>query len=223
MKLPKSQYSHFNPKHYYTIFLELGIISSLLIFIVATNIRIEPTKNNDLPLVAKQEVVKMEDVIKTKQEEMPPAPPRPQVPVAVPNSSIIEDEIPDINAEFEFNEPLEIPDPPKQIDVKQEDEEDFFVAVEQMPELIGTLADLQRKINYPPLAAASGIEGRVVVQFIINANGEVEHPIVIRGIGGGCDEEAIRVTKLARFKPGRQRGKAVRVRYSLPFMFILRD
>lgn len=215
---------HIGIRKYYTIFLELGIISSLLIFIVASKIRIQPSKDNDLSLIANQEVVEMEDVIETKQEERPPAPPRPQVPVAVPNDEVVQEEIPDINAEFQFNQPLEIPEPPKQIqEKKKEDKEDFFIAVEQMPELIGGLKELQSKVVYPKRAQIAGIEGRVVVQFIVDKDGEVENPKVIRGIGGGCDEEALRVAKMAKFKPGRQRGKPVRVRYSLPIMFILQN
>jgi len=209
-------------RKYYTIFLELGIISSLLIFIAASKIRIQSSQDNELSLVTNREVVKMEDVIKTKQEKRPPAPPRPQVPVAVPNDEIVQEEIPNINAEFQFNEPLEIPAPPKQIEVKEDKEkEDFFIAVEQMPKLKGGLKELQSKVVYPEMAQMAGIEGRVIVQFIVNKKGEVENPKVIRGIGGGCDKEALRVAKLAKFVPGRQRGVPVRVRYSLPIMFIL--
>ena len=66
-----------------------------------------------------------------------------------------------------------------------------------------------------------GIEGRVTVQFIVNEKGEPTNPRVIRGIGGGCDEEALRLVKQARFKPGMQRGVPVRVQYSLPIVFRL--
>ncbi|MGD8426832.1 MAG: energy transducer TonB [Balneolaceae bacterium] len=223
MKNRKLSNTHFDPKQYYIIFLELGIIGSLLIFIVAMNIPIQQSESNNLSLVTKQEVIKMEDVVKTKQAKRPPAPPRPQVPVSVPNNAVVEEEIPDINAEFKFNDPLEIPTPPKQIEVKKEDEEDFFVAVEEMPVLIGSLGDLQKKLKYPLTARQAGIEGRVIVQFIINEKGNVDNPRIMRGIGGGCDEEALRVVKLAKFKPGRQRGVPVRVRFSLPFIFILKD
>jgi len=223
MELNNFKKPHFDLKQYHTIFIEMGIIGSLLIFILATNVRIEPKEQNDLPLVTNQEVIKMKDVVKTKQKDQPPPPPRPQAPIAVPNSAIIEDEIPDINAEFQMDQPLEIPEPPKSIEQKGDNEgEDFFVAVEQMPQLIGSLADLQGMIRYPETARIAGIEGRVVVQFIINTKGEVENPKVIRGIGGGCDKEALRVVKQAKFKPGRQRGKPVRVQFSLPIMFILK-
>jgi TonB family protein len=100
-------------------------------------------------------------------------------------------------------------------------QDDFFVVVEEMPELIGGLASIQREIRYPETARRAGIEGRVYVQFIINEQGEVESPRVIRGIGGGADEEALRVVSQARFEPGVQRGRPVRVQYSLPIFFRL--
>jgi len=129
----------------------------------------------------------------------------------------------DINVEFDLSEPMDLPPPPKKIDIEEEEEEDFFVAVEKMPKLIGTLADLQKNLRYPEKAQKANIEGRVIVQFIINEKGEVENPRVIRGIGGGCDEEALSVTKFAKFEPGMQRGRNVRVQYSLPFMFVLKN
>lgn len=99
--------------------------------------------------------------------------------------------------------------------------EDYFVVVEDMPELIGGLETIQRQIRYPEMARRAGIEGRVYVQFVINEQGEVERPQVIRGIGGGADEEALRVVREAKFKPGMQRGRPVRVQYSLPIFFRL--
>ncbi len=73
------------------------------------------------------------------------------------------------------------------------------------------------------MASKAGIEGKVIIQFIVNEAGKVEDPRVIRGIGGGCDEEALRVVKQAEFQPGRQRGKPVRVQYSLPITFRLQN
>jgi len=92
-----------------------------------------------------------------------------------------------------------------------------------MPELKGGLGALQKQINYPDMARKAGIEGRVIIQFIVNEQGEVEDPRVIRGIGGGCDKEALRVVKQAKFEPGRQRGNPVRVQYSLPITFKLQN
>jgi TonB family protein len=100
-------------------------------------------------------------------------------------------------------------------------EDDFFVVVEEMPELIGGLASVQSDLQYPEMARRAGIEGRVYVQFIVNENGDVEDPRVIRGIGGGADEAALAAVREAKFKPGVQRGRPVRVQYSLPIVFRL--
>ncbi len=97
-----------------------------------------------------------------------------------------------------------------------------FVVVENMPELIGGLAALQREIRYPVIAKKAGIEGRVILQFIVDEQGRVTESKVVRGIGGGCDEEALRVVQQARFRPGTQRGKPVKVKMSLPVTFKLR-
>lgn len=113
---------------------------------------------------------------------------------------------------------------PQPQESQEEESDDFFIAVEDMPELKGGLGYLQKKLEYPEMARKAGIEGRVIVQFIVNKQGEVENPRIIRGIGGGCDKEAMRVLKEeAEFEPGRQRGEPVRVQYSLPLTFQLQD
>ncbi len=90
-----------------------------------------------------------------------------------------------------------------------------------MPELIGGLASIQRSVIYPEIAKKAGIEGRVFVQFIIDEKGNVVNPVVLRGIGGGCDEAALEAVRKAKFRPGKQRGRAVRVQYSIPIVFRL--
>lgn len=102
-----------------------------------------------------------------------------------------------------------------------DEEDDFYTVVEEMPELIGGLAKLMEQISYPERARRAGIEGRVFVQFVVNEQGQVERPRVIRGIGGDCDEEALRVVSKAQFEPGLQNGQPVRVQYSLPIVFRL--
>lgn len=205
-------------KNYYTVFLEIGLLLVLVAFLIATKIDIR-SENTDVDLVEEQEVVQMEDIVQTEQEETPPPPPRPQVPVEVPNDEIIEDTDIALDAEFSMDDPLEMPPPPDD----EEEAEDFFVAVEHMPRLKGGLAKLQGCVEYPEMARKAGIEGRVVVQFIVNEEGKVEEPHIIRGIGGGTDEEALRCVKQAEFEPGRQRGEPVRVQYSLPVVFKLQN
>ncbi len=204
----------------YNVYLQLGLIVALLSFIglVRINLYSEPPAP---PPVEEQEEVVMEEVIQTKQIETPPPPPRPPVPVEVPNDEIIEDEIIDLDTELDLDGPLDLPPPPPP--KEDEPEDDFFVVVEQMPQLRGGLAALQRKVSYPEMARRAGIEGRVTVQFIVNEQGRVENPRVIRGIGGGCDEEALKAVQSARFTPGMQRGRPVRVQYSLPIVFRLQN
>jgi len=203
----------------YLLTLEGGFILSILIFLVAFNVNLQIDSSNEIVLIQKQEEVYIEEIIQTKQELKAPAPPRPTVPIEVPNDEILEDEIIDIDAELDFDEPMDIPIPPKPIQQKNDDEAEIFVVVENPPILIGGIASVQSNIVYPPLALQAGIEGRVIVQFIIDKNGQVLHPTVIRGIGGGCDEEAVRAVLKAKFQPGLQRGRPVAVRYTLPITF----
>lgn len=104
-----------------------------------------------------------------------------------------------------------------------EDLGDYFVVVEKMPEPIGGISALQSKVVYPEMARRAGIEGRVTVQFIVNENGDVENAQVMRGIGGGADEEALRVVEETKFEPGIQKGKPVRVRFAMSINFRLQD
>lgn len=203
----------------YTLFLQIGLIVTLLLLIVA--FRLDLYSPPPTPLaIAEQEEVVMEEVIQTKQIETPPPPPRPPVPVEVPNDEIIEDVIINLDAELDLDGPIDLPPPPPPA---EDEEEEFFVVVENMPELKGGLAGLQRKVKYPEMATRAGIEGRVTIQFIVNEKGDVENPRVIRGIGGGCDEEALKAVSQAKFKPGMQRGRPVRVQYSLPIVFKLQN
>jgi len=111
-------------------------------------------------------------------------------------------------------------------DMEEEEESQIFMVVEQMPEFPGGEEKLYQfladSIHYPQLAKDSGIQGRVYVTFVIENDGSVSDARILRGIGGGCDEEALRVINLMpKWKPGTERGKSVRVQYSLPVKFTL--
>lgn len=212
-----------NLRNYYTILLETGLILALIIMTVLTRIDFR-TSNSEIIQVVEQEVVEMEEIVQTQQDRTVPPPPRQPVPVAVPNHEIIEDIDIMIDAEMNLGSFLDLPPPPpQQEEAADEPEEDFFILVEQMPELIGGLEALQGQVRYPERALRAQIQGRVYIQFIVNERGEVENPRVIRGIGGGCDEEALRVVRNAKFVPGMQRGRPVRVQYSLPVVFMIRS
>ncbi len=101
-----------------------------------------------------------------------------------------------------------------------------FLFVEQNPEFLGGNAAmasfLQKNLKYPSPAVRANIQGRVFVQFTVGSDGKIENVKSIKGIGFGCDEEAERVVKLMPdWNPGKQAGRAVRVRYTLPIAFQL--
>lgn len=210
--------SKYDLRKNYTVTLETGVIITLLMFILAVNIEWKSV-HSEIDLTEEQEIVEMEEIIQTEQQEKPPPPPPPKVPVEVPNDEIIEDHDIDLDADINLDNPLDMPPPPEE----DEEEESFFFAVEEMPELVGGLKKLHDRVNYPERARKAGIEGRVTVQFIVNKQGEIEDPEVLRGIGGGCDEEALRVIKDSRFTPGKQRGEPVRVKVAQTIYFRLQN
>jgi TonB family protein len=104
--------------------------------------------------------------------------------------------------------------------------EEPFTVVDKMPEYPGgfeaLIHFLQENIKYPDQAKKDGIQGRVFVNFVVEKDGSVSNVGILRGIGGGCDEEAIRVVELMpKWKPGMHEGKAARVAYNLPIKFAL--
>ena len=108
----------------------------------------------------------------------------------------------------------------------KEVKEEVFRSVEQMPQFPGGEAALmkylQSHINYPPMAAENNVQGRVVVQFVVDKTGKVGEVKVVRSVDKDLDKEAVRVCKsLPKFTPGRQNGQAVAVWYTLPVTFKL--
>ena len=81
---------------------------------------------------------------------------------------------------------------------------------------------MSKTLRYPRSAASAGVSGRVFVSFVVNTDGSLTDVAVLKGIGFGCDEEALRVVRqMPRWKPGKQSGRAVRVKYNLPISFAL--
>lgn len=207
-------------RNYYSIILEVGLIVTLGLMLFAFTANFS-TNEEDVNLIEEQETVEMKEIEQTKQVETPPPPPKPPVPVEVPNDEVVEDRVLNLDAEMNMDQKLDVPPPPKE--EEEEEEDQVFVVVEKQPKLKGGIAGLQKKIEYPEMARKAGIEGRVIVQFVVNEQGEVKNPKVVRGIGGGCDKEALRVVKTAEFTPGMQRGRPVKVQYTLPITFQLRN
>jgi TonB family protein len=122
--------------------------------------------------------------------------------------------------------PNEADRPPPPLQVREDEPKKIFTVVEVMPEYPGgeneMMKFLAENIKYPTAAKENGISGKVYVTFIVDQNGLIGDITILRGIGAGCDEEAMRVIKMMpKWKPGTQRGQAVRVQYNLPIKFTL--
>ncbi|GAA5520662.1 hypothetical protein Asal01_00594 [Fodinibius salicampi] len=100
---------------------------------------------------------------------------------------------------------------------------EIHTVVDVMPEIEGGLSALYKKIKYPQKAISEGISGRVYLQLIVDENGNAQNPEVLRDIGGGCGEAAVEAIKKVKFTPGKQGGKAVKVKYSLPVTFRIEE
>jgi len=197
---------------------EISLAISLLVLVLAFKY-FPKFEKEQVQIEAPQELVQVEDVEATKQETPPPPPPKPPIPIEAPSDDVLEDiEIED--TELDVEEEVAAPPPP--VEEKEEEvEPTFFVAVEEMPEPIGGIAAIQKRIVYPEIAKRAGVQGRVYVKAFVNENGSVEKVMLVKGIGAGCDEEALRAVKATKFKPGRQRGKPVKVQVMIPVLFKL--
>lgn len=209
------------------IFREIGLIIALAALLFAfewktyekTIVDMGSRQVEDIP----EEIIPI-----TEQKVTPPPPPPPAqvVKINVVDDNIdVEDDIM-INVEADQKTEMQAYVPVKVQDEEESEEQQIFMVVESMPVFPGGEANLYKylaeNIKYPQMAKESGIQGRVFVTFVVERDGSVTDVRVLRGIGGGCDEEAIRVVKgMPRWTPGKQRGKSVRVQYNLPVKFTL--
>ena len=168
------------------------------------------------------------DIQQTSQETPPPPPP--PAPVEVEVLNVVEDdvEVEEIEINTEDDKDVEVViAPPVEAPVEEEEEEVIFVVVESMPEFPGGQQAMMRyigeNIKYPVIAQENGIQGRVICQFVIEKDGKVTDIQVVRSSGEpSLDKEAVRViNSMPKWKPGKQRGKPVRVKYTLPVNFRL--
>ena len=175
------------------------------------------------------EVIEEEMVEITKQEQPKPQPPAPKPQVTqiqvVEDDVEVEDDI-EIDAEVSQDEVIEEYFAPAEIEEEEIVEAEIFKVVEVMPEFPGGAAKMmeyiQKNMKYPMMARESDIQGRVFVNFVVEPDGSISNVAVIRGIGGGCDEEAVRVVEsMPKWNPGKQRGTAVRCAFTVPIIFKL--
>jgi len=153
----------------------------------------------------------------------PPPPPAPTTVLEIVEDDEVVEEVEQIDQEIKEDTKVEV----VQRQEEEVEEEQIFTIVEEMPSFPGGEAELfkylGKNIKYPEMANSAGISGVVYVTFVVDKDGKIKDVKVLRGIGGGCDEEAVRVVKnMPAWKAGKQRGKAVTVQYNLPIRFTLR-
>ena len=177
------------------------------------------------------DVVFEEEIIPiTEQEQPKQAPPPPEAPKVeevleiMDNDSKVEEST--IQASDDTQAAVEVKYTPVEVEEEEVEEQQIFQVVEEMPEFPGGMGEcmkfLAKNIKYPTIAQENGVQGRVIVQFVVNRDGSIVDPVVVRGVDPYLDKEALRViSTMPKWKPGKQRGKAVRVKYTVPVMFRL--
>lgn len=224
MQIKKSQHASLEDKK--IIYVLMGFVFVLSLCYVAlewTEKEVTKYEVTDDEFLFEEEV----EIQQTTQETPPPPPPPAVQEVEVLN--VVEDNVEtesiEINTEDDKEEvviaaPVEAPE-------EEEEEEVIFVVVESMPEFPGgqqaLFKYLSENVKYPVIAQENGIQGRVICQFVVNKDGSIVDVEVVRSGGDpSLDKEAVRVIKsMPKWKPGKQRGKAVRVKYTVPVNFKL--
>ena len=228
MEIKKSPKSNLEYKRLTFVFM--GLIVALAILYTAfewtqREITVHEAVNEDF--LVEEEI----QIDQTFQEETPPPPPEPEeVPEVIEEIKIVEDDVEtedvDFSSEDKKDEVVEI----KQVVIEEEEEEEeieeVFMVVEEMPEFPGGMAKLMKyfsdNVRYPVVAAENGIQGRVICQFTVWRDGSIRDIVVVRGVDKSLDKEAVRlIENMPKWKPGKQRGKEVSCKFTVPVSFRL--
>lgn len=178
------------------------------------------------------DIIAEEEVEITRPEDTPPPPPPPPAPAVAEVLNVVEDDVKLDDVDIVSSEDdattaqVEAYTPPAVVEEEEESSQQIFTVVETMPEFPGgqsaLLQYLAKSIKYPVIAQENGIQGRVSCSFVVNKDGSIVDAEVIRGVDPSLDKEALRViNSMPKWSPGKQRGKPVRVKYTVPVTFRL--
>jgi len=227
MELKKNEKANLENKK--SLFLQIGLILALIICILALEWTSGQKKDSIFDGMT-EEAIEEEQIPVTEEtppEEIPP----PEVTVTdlfeiVEDDVVIENEVRFEDDETSEDKVVEIYAPVLQAE-EEETEDEIFVIVEDMPKFRGGDINkfrewVQKRVRYPELAAENGIQGRVFISFVVETNGNVSNVTVTRSVDALLDEAAKEaVAASPKWEPGMQRGRPVRVRYSIPIIFQL--
>ncbi len=207
------------------LFLNIGLVVSLALVIGAFEMR--NYEENDLVDLGSIDESFEEMLEIPPTEQPPPPPPKIQQPeiIVVEDEEEIEEEV-EVEFDVEITDDTEIEEMVAAEEPAEEVVEEIFTIVEDPAEPNGGMQAFYKyvgsKLKYPSQAKRMGVEGKVFVEFVVDKDGTLTNVRAVRGIGAGCDEEAVRVIKnAAKWKPGKQRGRAVKVKIVLPISFKL--
>lgn len=172
-----------------------------------------------------------EEIIPITEQPEQVTPPPPEAPAVMENLTIVDDDA-DIEetaivSTEETGQAVEIKYVAPTVEEEEPEETEIFEVVEKMPEfpnggMMGLMQFLSKNIKYPPIAQENGTQGRVTIQFVVNKDGSIVDAKVIRSVDPYLDKEALRVINaMPKWNPGEQRGKPVRVKYTVPVTFRL--
>ena len=214
-----------------TLFTEIGLVVALLVvwgaFSYSTKEKAVASLGEDT------QVVEVEDMVPIIEETPPPPPEAPKIPVLSDQIDIVEDDIKVddnfMSLEDDASLGVEIMDYVEEVKEEVVEEEAIpFLLVEEKPSFNGGDANefskwVNSKLQYPEIAKENGVQGRVTLQFTVNPDGSVSNVKVLRGVDSSLDKEAVRVVSMSpKWKPGKQRDRAVKVTYTFPVIFQLR-
>lgn len=229
MEVKKSEKASLENKR--LLFTEIGLVVSLGVVLGAFEYTSKEVKTASLE--DDQQIVEIEDMVPITQETPPPPEAAPKIPILSDQIDIVEDdiEIEDnfMSLEDDANMGVEIMDYVEEVEEEVVEEEAIpFQLVEEKPSFNGGDANeftkwVNSRLVYPEIAKENGVQGRVTLQFTVNADGSVSNVKVLRGVDSSLDKEAVRVVSSSpKWKPGKQRDRAVKVTYTFPVIFQLR-
>ncbi|MBN8576944.1 MAG: TonB family protein [Cyclobacteriaceae bacterium] len=208
-----------------SLFFSIGLLVTLAIALTAFEWR---QGEDDLVDLQGKSANVFEELVEVPPTEQPPPPApiiqQPQI-VEVPNEEEIKQDI-QLKFDVEVTEDTKVEAVVVAPVEEKEDVDQIFSVVEETAEPKGGMPAFYKyvgeKMKYPAQARRMGVEGRVFVEFVVNRDGSIVDVKSIKGIGAGCDEEAVRVVQSApAWKPGKQRGKPVRQKMVIPIIFKL--
>jgi protein TonB len=237
------EYGSYMLRKKYKRHVTIALIFGLVVLSITVGYPLITAYMNKSKLIREKEKSVTAEMLNAPKEDLPPPPPPPPPPEALVEKvkftapKVVEDTTIETGLQTQddlANKATEAPSEEVEVEVKDEGpkvietpvQAEIFTVVEEQPGYPGgdeaRIRYLQENIKYPEEAKELGIQGKVFVTFVVEVDGSITDVRVLRGIGGGCDEEAIRVVRsMPKWVPGKQRGVPVRVQFNLPIKFTL--